>query len=532
LRKEWLRAEATVMLWQAEQAERSGMSERGVARAMGVARSTLRHWKARKASLDSDPGLVVFFESPTGLAFLHRLVMAAHFVFLQLGPCGVDLLCKFLELAGLTPFVAGSHGTHSAIKVAMEGEIVAFGAGEEARLAEGMREREIVLAEDENFHEGVCLVSMNPASGYIITETLAENREAETWTTVLRAALAGLKVRVVAAASDEAGGLIRHIEQGLGAVQLPDLFHMQRELWKALSRPLAAGLKAPAKALAKAEAVTADCRRRQAAYAAGKRPVGRPPNFQKHIAAAEAAEAAARAAYEATEARQAATHAAIRAIGDAYHPVDPQTGQLRVAASVEADLRTAFATIDANAEAIGLSEKQRSRIDKARRVLPKMVAAIAFFFAHLQRCLTELSLGDEAGALVREALIPGLYLATLANRAPTVADRQRLRAVSGTLLERARDPAGPLAQLPDALRREVELIAADCVNIFVRATSCVEGRNGRWALLHHCLHRITPTKRAALSVIHNYFIQRSDGSTAAKRFFEADHADLFLVSSQ
>jgi hypothetical protein len=302
---------------------------------------------------------------------------------------------------------------------------------------------------------------------------------------------------------------------------------MQRELWKALARPLAAGLGAPAKALAKAEAVTAAWRRRQAAHAAGERPVGRPPDFAKHIVAAEAAEAEARAAYEAAEARQATTQAAIHAIGDAYHPVDPQTGQLRDAASVEADLHAAFATIDANAAAIGLSDKQRGRIDKARRVMPKMVAAIAFFFAHIQRCLTELALGDEARALVCEALIPGLYLATLANRAPTVADRQRLGTLSGALLDRARDPTGPLARLPDALRREVELIATDCVNIFVRATACVEGRNGRLALLHHSLHRITPTKRAALTVIHNFFIQRSDDTTAAQRFFEADHADLF-----
>ena len=262
---------------------------------------------------------------------------------------------------------------------------------------------------------------MNPASGYILTETLAENREAGTWTTVLRAAVAGLKVKIVAVASDEASGLISHIEKGLGAVHLPDLFHMQRELWKALAGPLARGLKASAKALAKAEAVTAYWRGRQAAHAAGERPVGRPPNFEQHIAAAEAQEAQARATYDAAEARQATTHAAIRAIGDAYHPVDLETGALRDAATVEADLGAAFVTIDENAHAIGLAEKHRERIDKARRVMPKMVAAIAFFFAHTGRCLTELALGEEAHALVREALIPGLYLATLAKRAPTVA---------------------------------------------------------------------------------------------------------------
>ena len=35
------------------------------------------------------------------------------------------------------------------------------------------------------------------------------------------------------------------------------------------------------------------------------------------------------------------------------------------------------------------------------------------------------------------------------------------------------------------------------------------------------------TKLQALTVVHNYFIERPDGTTAAERFFETRPADLF-----
>jgi hypothetical protein len=70
----------------------------------------LQHWLTRPDTVDADPELVDFFESPVGVAFLHRLVLAAHFVMTLLGPCGIRLVCLFLELAGLDPFVAASYG--------------------------------------------------------------------------------------------------------------------------------------------------------------------------------------------------------------------------------------------------------------------------------------------------------------------------------------------------------------------------------------------------------------------------------------
>ena len=58
----------------------------------------------------------------------------------------------------------------------------------------------------------------------------------------------------------------------------------------------------------------------------------------------------------------------------------------------------------------------------------------------------------------------------------------------------------------------------------------MEGRNGQLSLKHHALHQLTERKLQALTVLHNYAVQREDGSTAAERFYGAAPRDLFAGS--
>ena len=61
----------------------------GLARDTTLPASTLRHWLHRQQALEAPTEEVLFFESPAGLAFLHRLQVAAHSVFTQQGPAGL-----------------------------------------------------------------------------------------------------------------------------------------------------------------------------------------------------------------------------------------------------------------------------------------------------------------------------------------------------------------------------------------------------------------------------------------------------------
>jgi len=183
-----------------------------------------------------------------------------------------------------------------------------------------------------------------------------------------------------------------------------------------------------------------------------------------------------------------------------------------------------MATIDRAAEAITLPAEQLGLIDKARRVVAKQVGHIAFFHQHVSRRLASFTADETLAEAIWTRLIPPLYSLRAARRAASAADRQLLEATCTRLLLRAREA---LEALPASLLVDAEQLAADCVEIFVRGTSCVEGRNGQLALRHHSLHRLSDRCLTALTVIHNYHLRRPDGSTAAQRFFRADHDDLF-----
>ena len=105
-------------------------SQREMADELGIPRSTLQYWMERKASLDVDPQLADFMESPCGLAFLHRLILAAHLVFTQVGPCGIRLMCLFLELSHLDRFVASSFGAQQHVSAQMQEAIQTYGQQE------------------------------------------------------------------------------------------------------------------------------------------------------------------------------------------------------------------------------------------------------------------------------------------------------------------------------------------------------------------------------------------------------------------
>ena len=66
-------------------------------------------------------------------------------------------------------------------------------------------------------------------------------------------ALAQFNCRVIQSTSDEAPGLVAYVEHSLEAHHSPDLFHVQHELVKAVSGPMATKERAAYKAVTEAQ---------------------------------------------------------------------------------------------------------------------------------------------------------------------------------------------------------------------------------------------------------------------------------------
>ncbi len=123
--------------------------------------------------------------------------------------------------------------------------------------------------------------------------------------------------------------------------------------------------------------------------------------------------------------------------------------------------------------------------------------------------------------------INGIYLHLVSEKAQFVEQRHALEKHSMASLTPLLSPDGPFAQLESDDLKLIETVAKECAEVFQRSSSCVEGRNGFLALWHHSLHRLTNRKLEALTTVHNFFIKRTDDTTAAERFFDAKPRDLF-----
>ena len=108
----WDRLPRAELLGQYCDLQAQGLSQRQAALRLAVPRTTLQAWRAWQERLEACPQVVEFFESVPGLACLHRLVLAFHVVGVDIGACGIRLVCLLVELMGLNRFVGASYGEH------------------------------------------------------------------------------------------------------------------------------------------------------------------------------------------------------------------------------------------------------------------------------------------------------------------------------------------------------------------------------------------------------------------------------------
>jgi Family of unknown function (DUF6399) len=508
--------------------EQPGLSGRAAARAADVPHTTLRYWQQRQQRTAAPPELVAFFESPVGLAFLKRLLLALHLVFQQHGTVGLRPLCRFLQLAQLAPFVAASYGRHQQLAALLQDLFARYDQEQRAQLAPTMSTKDITLCEDENFHGSQpCLVAIEPLSNFLVLESYQPQRDADTWNQAVRTALEGLPVRVIQVTSDLAQGLQTHAREGLGAQHSADLMHLQADLHKATSLPWQRYLQAAQQRLLEVQERLQDRQQRYQQYQSGNRPAGRPPNFERDLRWAQDAQHYWQQQVQQRQEGQQQLQQAIRGLADDYHPFDNQTGQEVSAQAMQQRLQQRFETISRLAEQAKVSEASRARLAKARRVLPRLLASLVWFWHNLRLLVESLQLSAAQERAVYEQLLPGLYWQAAAERGRSAAEKKRLRSLADSCLAQAWSQEGVLRSLGEEVREHLKQVCAEGVSRFVRSSSCVEGRNGQLSLHHHGCHALSPGKLKALTILHNYFIERDDGSTAAERFFGKKPANLF-----
>jgi hypothetical protein len=505
--------------------EKGLMSQRQFAEETGMSQSTLQHWIARKNSIDASPVFIEFFESPEGQAFLHRLTTSAHLEFTKNGTASIHNVSRFLHLSGLSPFIASSYPTQRRVSKQMDEKIVLFGNSENRRLGKEMTFKIISLCEDETFHPKICLVAMDPQSNFIILEKYAENRESETWNEAVKNALKHFSVKILQVAGDEGRSLVCHARKGLKVHHSSDCFHVIYEVGRGTSGALAAKIRKLEKEHEMAAKQTAKASELKEKYDnAAKRPRGRRPDFEKRIQEAEKKEEQAEESLKKARENQETVRNAKAEIGQVYHPYNLDTGQMQDDRKVSELLEKCFDEIKAGARE--LSDRCKARVEKAHRVVKNMVATVAFFFQTIDLYMENMGLSARDKELMHNYLIPAYYLMQAANKERNPDRKSEILKKAEEILAIV-DSDGDCVRLTDMEISRLKQAAEECAQYFQRSSSCVEGRNAQLALRHRGIHRLSDLHLNALTVVHNYYIRRRDGTTAAERFFQAKHRDLF-----
>ena len=527
----WDRFERADLFEQYRELRTQGLSERQAAKELKVPRTTLQAWRLWHDSLDICSHVAQFFQSGPGLAFLHRLVIAFHVVCVEVGACGIRLVCLFLHLTGLDRFVAASYGAQQQVNRRVEEAIVVYHQDETARLATDMPRKDLTVTQDETFTGGLCLITMDPESNFIILEQLAQARDQASWNEWMAPALAQLNCQVIQSTSDEAPGLLAYVEHYLEAHHSPDLFHVQHELVKAVSGPMATKERAAHKAVTEAreqlERLQSDPQ--STGDAPDKRGPGRPPKEPVSLEQAEQALKAASREHERLTQQREQVQASLRGIGPDYHFVDLERGVRRNGQLIASDIQGHIEQIRTIAQQEGLSQHCMERIEKAERVVPKMQATIEFVSGYVRQQVAQLDLTPPVSFVMHAKLIPSYYLDRVA-QTRSVSDGEPLRELAERLRASLFAPGGVLSALSpeaqDHLHDEAKRLAA----VFQRSSSNVEGRNGYLSLRSHQLRGLDlPRKRECFTAMHNFFLTRPDGTTAAERFFGQKPRSMFAA---
>ena len=359
-----LRSKRSAEIIQFERAVEMTGSQRAASKMTKISRSTAQGRIARRNERTLPLATQEFLDTVEGMMFLHRIILAVEFIISQIAGAGIRVIQLFLEHTQLDQWVASSYGSVNKRVDIMEKNLIQFGQEQESLLRTNMREKSITGCLDETFPSGICLVAIEPISNFVLLEKQVDDRTSMTWKTELDNRLKDLPVKFHQITADKASALVKLAEQELSAHYSPDLFHIQQDLSKATSAPLARKVAACENALKAAEQELNQIAQEQEDYASQPvKPVGRPVDYAGRIHEANVKLATVQLDLEEAEARRKQVRESIKSLGD----INLQIPKARDAAhkrELKASLSKLQSEININATWLLMDKRDKCRYEE------------------------------------------------------------------------------------------------------------------------------------------------------------------------
>lgn len=452
-----------------------------------------------------------FWETPDGYQWLRLLVFATVYIFgIQQG-VGCEVISRFFHLLRLHNVIGVSPTSLRRIEVQMREQILNYSDKIQQQLKNNPTTLEIRAGADETFFPEVVLVLMDLVSGYIILEEFSQNRQYLTWSQKAGKALQNLGGMVVikSIVSDRAKALIQLAVQGFDCVSLPDLFHAMRGISKVVGSRFGSRLNHLKKQLRTLHTQVLNHIQQHQEI---------PERLSQQIAVLQDQ-------YNFYLTGQQAYHDILHQITCVVHPftIDGSKFQSTV------DVATALYQLLPQLVALGHTY-QITKLDQPIKAFSDQIAAMAaginLWWQSVEESLHLEEIDVEMSDWLLKYFLPHFYWRSVINHTKNPTLRHLYEQASIIALKH-------LLQHPFTSKLDSDEWAywrdwATRMSAkFQRSSSAIEGRNGYLSRLHHCGRGISKQQLQVLTVIHNFALKRTDGTTAAQRLFSQEFPDLF-----
>ena len=467
-------------------------------------RTVHRHLKKTASLRDQHPETVLW-ETKAGEAWLRLMIFAVLYKFGIQHTVGADALSDFFKMIRINDHIGVSPGALRTQLNQMEDLMIGFQGNCERSIPN--EKRKVVLAADETyFGELLILVLMDLSSGYLLLETIQNDRSFDTWLAQANPRLEALGIKVGHAITDRAKALIKLAVDGFDCAPGADVFHEQYGISRWLGPVLG---RHQAKADKRCEAT--------------QKAVNKASDIDRKELEIQPANALSER-HEINKAQQT-YHTNLLGITDDLHPFALDDNRSNTGEAVALKLENRAVAFEVIAAQQGILDKNNA-LQKFRNQIVALSSHVSFWWLWVGEILMGLSVDEPTRQWLTGTLLPVVYWHYHRYKTKNPVQRKRYQEAWQRAVKDFETDSFYLSLPESELQHWVEW-AEWMVRQFHRSSSAVEGRNGRLSQMYHNGRGLKKKRLMALTVIHNYGQRRSDGSTAAERLFDTAFPDLF-----
>lgn len=478
---------------------------RAIGSKLGLSKSSVNR-SQQKINNRSNIDGATFFETAEGQQWLIKLVVATIFVFGIIAGVGSERIAVFFSLISITAFIGLSTSSVKNIENQIEALILKYKTHWDEQVKDKASQLTITPGGDETFFDKLMIiVLMDLESGFIFAENIEEKRDHATWEKTSEPWLSKFKI-LRCFVSDKAKAILKLATKTLGINRVPDLFHIMNDVSSTMKFSFGRLIKTKNKLIKALQN-----KKEKGLYA-----------VKTKVKIAALVCSIKNITY-----KQIQYQKNLRKLSLLLHPFSVLSNKAQVTSDVEKKMLQSITIIKSIKEELLMSDKQK-KLNRAEKQIPAAAKQVDMWWHWVNTSLDNIELCPQEREWLLYYLMPYIYWKNQINKTRSKIIKRFYR-LSMNSAKAQLDSHN----LSKSLLNDHNFIfqwrswAEEMCNIFLRTSSAIEGRNGWLSQIHFNGRGLSENRIHSQTAIHNYFLKRSDKSTACERLSGIRPDDLF-----